>query len=313
MIPAILIMLFTVTTASAAARHGMVASVHPVATDAGVRVLKEGGNAVDAAVAVALTLGVVDTDNSGIGGGCFMLIHRANGSLVAIDGREMAPAAATPDMFLRNGKADTTLSQTGPLASGVPGALAAYEFAVEHYGKRKLSDLILPAADIAEKGFPLGASYARSLKRAAPDLARFTASRAVFFKNGKTLAQGDMLKQPDLAATYRGIAARGSDWFYRGPFAQAVEQWMKDNGGILTAEDFRNYKIRVREPVISSYRGYTIVGFPPPSSGRSPRGADAQHAGDVRPEITGRSHAPPRDGGSDEAGLRRPRALAGGS
>src|ERR1039457_2151673 len=141
MIRAILIALLSITTAGAAiadATHGMVASVHPTATEAGLRVLKQGGNAVDAAVAVALTLGVVDGDNSGIGGGCFILIRRADGSLVAIDGREMASAAATPDMFVRNGNADTKLSQTGPLASGVPGALAAYEFAVEHYGKRKL-------------------------------------------------------------------------------------------------------------------------------------------------------------------------------
>ena len=270
MIPALLIMLIMIATvgmASAEARHGMVASVHPVATEAGLRVLKQGGNAIDASVAVALTLGVVDSDNSGIGGGCLMLIHRADGSLVAIDGREMAPAAATPDMFLRDGKADTKLSQTGPLASGVPGALAAYEFAVEHYGKRKLSDLILPAAEIAENGFKLDAGYARNLKRVAKDLARFPSSRAVFFKGGKPLTRGNVLKQPDLAATYRSIAAQKSDWFYRGPFAQAVEQWMQRNGGILTAEDFHNYHIRVREPILSRYRGYTIVGFPPPSSG----------------------------------------------
>ena len=270
MIPALLIMLITIATvgvASAEARHGMVASVHPVATEAGLRVLKQGGNAIDASVAVALTLGVVDSDNSGIGGGCLMLIHRADGSLVAIDGREMAPAAATPDMFLRNGKADTKLSQTGPLASAVPGALAAYEFAVEHYGKRKLSDLILPAAEIAERGFVLDAGYARNLKRVAKDLARFPSSRAVFFKGGKPLTRGNVLKQPDLAATYRSIAGQKSDWFYRGPFAQAVEQWMKSNGGILTAEDFKNYHICVRAPILSRYRGYTIVGFPPPSSG----------------------------------------------
>jgi len=114
----------------------MVASVHPLATEAGLNILKQGGNAIDATVAVALTLGVVDGDNSGIGGGCFMLVHRANGSLVAIDGREMAPAAATRDMFIRDGKADSQLSQTGALASGVPGALAAYEFAVNHYGTK---------------------------------------------------------------------------------------------------------------------------------------------------------------------------------
>jgi len=270
MILAILIMLITIATAGVAraeASQGMVASVHPTATEAGLRVLKQGGNAVDAAVAVALTLGVVDSDNSGIGGGCFILIHRADGSLVAIDGREMAPAAATPEMFIRNGKADTSLSQTGPLASAVPGAVAAYEYAVQHYGKRKLCDLILPAAEIADKGFPLDADYARCVERAADRLGRFESSRAIFFRNGKPLGRGDTFKQPDLAATYRGIAARGSDWFYRGPFAQAVGRWMKDNGGIMTAEDFRNYKICLREPLLSSYRGYTIVGFPPPSSG----------------------------------------------
>ena len=150
--------------ARAEALHGLVASVHPVATEAGLRALKQGGNAVDAAVAVALTLGVVDSDNSGIGGGCFILIRRADGSLVAIDGRETAPAAATTNMFVRNGKADTRLSQTGALASGVPGALAAYEYAIEHYGRATLKNLILPAANIAREGFKLDAAYARYLK-----------------------------------------------------------------------------------------------------------------------------------------------------
>ena len=168
MAAAILIILFTFSTVGAVwaeATHGMVASVHPVATAAGLRVLEEGGNAVDATVAVALTLGVVNGENSGIGGGCFMLIHRADGSLVAIDGRETAPAAATADMFVRNGKADARLSQTGPLASGVAGALAAYEYAVEHYGRRKLSELILPAAQVAEAGFAVDTGYARNLKQ----------------------------------------------------------------------------------------------------------------------------------------------------
>jgi len=134
MITAILIILLTFSTVAVSRAddwRGMVASAHPVATEAGLRVLKQGGNAVDAAVAVALTLGVVDSDNSGIGGGCFLLIHRADGSLVALDGRETAPAAATSGMFVRQGKADIRLSQTGALASGVPGALAAYEFAAD--------------------------------------------------------------------------------------------------------------------------------------------------------------------------------------
>jgi gamma-glutamyltranspeptidase/glutathione hydrolase len=245
----------------------MVASVHPVATEAGLAVLKSGGNAVDAAVAMALTLGVVNGENSGLGGGCFMLIRRANGSFVALDGRETAPGAATRDMFVRNGKGDTDLSQTGPLASGVPGALAAYEYAVRHYGKKKLRDLLLPAAAIAENGFVVDAGYANVLKSVAGDMSRFESSSAVFFRNGRPLAQGDILKQPELAATYRHIAEQGSSWFYEGPFAQEVEQWMKQNAGLLRAKDFRAYQVRLREPVISSYRKYSVIGFPPPSSG----------------------------------------------
>jgi len=130
----------------AGAMHGMVASVHPLATDAGVRVLQQGGNAVDAAVAVGLTLGVADGGNSGLGGGCYLLIRRDGGAVVALDGRETAPAAAARNMFV--GRRE--LSQTGPLASGVPGALLAYEYAVEHYGRKKLKDLILPAAEVAD-------------------------------------------------------------------------------------------------------------------------------------------------------------------
>ena len=252
---------------SPAATHGMISSVHPLATEAGLSVLKSGGNAIDAAVAVGLTLGVVNAENSGIGGGCFMLIRLANGKFIAIDGREMAPAAATRDLFVRNGKADTQLSLTGALASGVPGEVAAFEYAVRKHGRKKLSDLILPAAELAEKGFALSRSYANRLKAEADDLKKFEASRAVFFKDGQPLQPGDVLKQPDLAAAYRGIAAQGSDWFYRGPFARATGEWMKANGGIMTAGDFAHYEIKLREPVATTYRGCKIVSFAPPSSG----------------------------------------------
>ena len=136
--------------ASAADTRGMVSSGHPLATAAGLDVLKSGGNAIDAAVAVGLTLGVVDVCNSGIGGGCLMLIHLANGKLVAIDGRETAPAAATRDMFIRDGQAVPALSQTGALASGVPGELAAFEYAAKRFGKKQWRELVQPAADLAE-------------------------------------------------------------------------------------------------------------------------------------------------------------------
>jgi gamma-glutamyltranspeptidase/glutathione hydrolase len=248
--------------------EGTVATVHPMGTDAGLDAFRRGGNAVDAAVAAALTLGVVDGRNAGIGGGCFILIHLADGQLVAIDGRETAPAAATHDMYLRGGKPQPELSLVGPLASGVPGALAAYERAVGQYGRLPLRDLLLPAAEIAEQGFPLQAVYAAALKSNSEKLARFEGSRAVLLKpDASPYEPRDTLKQPDLAGAYRAIAAEGTDWFYRGPFARRVGRWMSENGGILTAEDFAGYRVRVRKPVVSRYRQYTVVGFPPPSSG----------------------------------------------
>ena len=160
--------------------RGMVASVHPLATDAGLNVLKSGGNAVDAAVATALTLGVVDGFNSGIGGGCFILIRRHDGTLLAIDGREMAPAKAHRDMYLRDGKPQSELSKVGPLASGVPGALAAYELAIKSAGKTAWKDLLLPASRLAKKGFVVDEGYARKVKLVARYLARFESSRAIF-------------------------------------------------------------------------------------------------------------------------------------
>ena len=246
---------------------GMVVSVHPIATQLGVEVLKKGGNAIDAAVAVGLTLGIVDSHNSGIGGGCFILIRRANGAYNAIDGREMAPAAATRDMYIRDGKADPELSQTGPLAIATPGALAAYHTAVSKYGRMKLADHLNAAAKIAEEGFPVNASFAGANRGTANTLAKFEESKRVFLKDGKPYQAGDILKQPDLAKTYRSVAQEGIGWFYGGPFAKATEDWMKKNGGILTAEDFKKYAPAMREPLFSNYRGLTVATFPPPSSG----------------------------------------------
>jgi gamma-glutamyltranspeptidase / glutathione hydrolase len=258
----------TVHADIAEAKHGMVASVQPLATDAGVAILKSGGNAVDAAIATALTLGVVDGHNSGIGGGCFMLVRLADGRTFALDGREMAGAKTTATMFIRDGKGDTTLSQNGPLASGVPGSLAVYQYAAEHFGKKKLADLLAPGADYAEHGFPLEDKYAKGLVKVTPIMAKYSGTAAIFLKpDGSNFTAGDIIKQPDLAASYRSIATDGIGWFYGGPFAQAVDKWMAANGGILTTADFANYQMKVREPLITQYRDYTIIGFPPPSSG----------------------------------------------
>jgi gamma-glutamyltranspeptidase/glutathione hydrolase len=248
--------------------HGAVASVHPLATRAGLEVLKNGGNAIDAAVAVGVTLGVVDGHNSGLGGGGFLLIRRANGEIVAIDGREMAPAAATRDMFLRDGKADTKLSQTGALASGIPGSVAAYAYAVEKFGRKKFGELLTPAAQIAADGFPIDRPYAAKIKAVADDLRTFEAPKSLLFHaDGTPLVEGDMLQQPDLAASLRALAERGPDWFYRGPYAAQVAEWMKANGGLITTGDFADYHLVLREPVRGTYRGAEIVSFPPPSSG----------------------------------------------
>jgi gamma-glutamyltranspeptidase/glutathione hydrolase len=246
----------------------VVASVHPLATDAGLDAFKAGGNAVDAAIATALTLGVVDNHNSGLGGGCFILIRQPDGKILAIDGREKAPAAATRDMYLVDGKADPELSTTGPLAVAVPGALAAYSRAVERVGNKSLADLILPAAKIAECGFPLDRVYAERLVALAPELAKFPGSRAALLKpDGRPHGLGECLRQPDLARSYRAIASGDTNWFYHGEFARKVGEWMAANGGILTAADFAAYEPVEREPLVTTYRDWTIIGFPPPSSG----------------------------------------------
>ena len=259
---------------TATSELSMVATVNPLATDAGVAALDAGGNAVDAAVAAALTLGVVDGFNSGIGGGCFILICTAEGEIIAIDGREMAPQAASRDMYLRNGKADRNLSQVGALASGVPGALAAYERAVREHGKLEFSKLLTPAADVAENGFVVSSAYEKALRETAHQLRSNPEASRILLKpstesNGdrQIYTKGDVLKQADLARTYRQIAKEGLDWFYQGEFAQRTGQWMQANKGILTSQDFANYKTVIRKPIRTTYRGYEIVGFPPPSSG----------------------------------------------
>lgn len=253
---------------AATAEHNIIATVHPIATDAGIEVFREGGNAIDAAVTAALTLGVVDGENSGVGGGCLILIRTADGKFTAIDGREMAPAAANRDMFVRDGKPVPNASQTGPLASGVPGALAAYRIALERCGTIKLSRALAPGMEAAEQGFTISPGYAAAIRSVEKNLQQFEGSRAVFFhEDGGPLAAGDRLVQVDLANTYRQIAEHGTDWFYQGELAKKVGEWMAANGGVMTAADFAAYEAKVREPLHSTYRGYEIVGFPPPSSG----------------------------------------------
>lgn len=265
------------TAPARAAGHGAVATVHPLATRAGAEALRAGGNAVDAAIACALTLGVVDGFNSGLGGGCFLTLRLADGRLVAIDGREAAPAAATRDLFLRDGRAVPALSQFGALAVGVPGQLAALAYASTNFGRLPLARLLEDAARMAEEGFPLTRTYAGRLKTAADELAalqgeppaaQFAAFRAIFLPEGRPVMRaGEILRQPELAASYRAMARAGPAWFYRGPFAAQTAAWMRGHGGLLTEADFAAYEPQRREPVRGTYRGFEIVSFPPPSSG----------------------------------------------
>jgi len=268
LLPCALCLLLWQIPAPFAAERGMVATVHPLATEAAVDAMRRGGNAVDAIVTAGLVLSVVDSHNSGIGGGCFLVIRRANGEVVAIDGREMAPAKASRDMFLRDGKAVAELSQTGALASGVPGEVAAFHQAVSKYGKLPWADHCLAAARVAEAGFPVTRNFASRLAGAAKDLAKFPASRAIFLRpDGSPWQAGDKLRQPDLSVTFRALAGKGSDWFYRGPFAKHTADWMRANGGLLTEADFAGYVAKLRPPLRTTYRGHEIIGFPPPSSG----------------------------------------------
>jgi gamma-glutamyltranspeptidase/glutathione hydrolase len=253
--------------ADAAFPKHAIATVHPLATEAGQKAFEKGGNAIDAAIAAGLTLGVVDGHNSGIGGGCFFVIHAADGTVTCIDGREMAPAKAQRDMYVINGKLDDEASKTGALASGVPGYLKACEVAQKKHGKLKLADVLLPAAEIAEKGFSIDAVYARKLAATAVKLAKFPASAAIFLKDRKPLAKGELLVQSDLASTYRAVAKNGIGWFYGGEFAKKTGEWMASNGGLMTAQDFENYKAPEREAIRSKYRGYDLITMPPPSSG----------------------------------------------
>jgi gamma-glutamyltranspeptidase/glutathione hydrolase len=253
---------------SPSAQRGSVATVNPIATQAGLDALRAGGNAVDAAIACALTLGVVDGHNSGIGGGCFMTLRLADGRLLTLDGRETAPTGATRDMFLREGKADSKLSQDGALAVGIPGELATLAYASTNFGRLPLAQLLEAAAKVAEIGFPIDSHYASRVRATRNELAAFPDARTIFLRALPTVpAKGDLLKQPDLAKSYRALATQGVDWFYRGDFARRTAVWMQANGGLVTAADFARYEVVPREPVRGTYRGYELVSFPPPSSG----------------------------------------------
>ena len=255
------------------ARRGMVVAAHPLAAQAGVDVLRSGGNAVDAAVATAFALGVVEPYSSGLGGGGFMLIlpggnSADHSSAVAIlDYREVAPAAASRDMYKDHGKVVPGLSTVGHLAAGVPGTVAGLAQALETWGTMSLEQVMAPAIKYAEQGFEADAKFYQASLYTLPHLRKYKASAKTLLNHGMPYAVGDIIKQPELAKTLRTIAEHGAEGFYKGWIAEAIAREMQENGGLITKEDLAGYKPRWRTPVTGTYRGYTIVSMPPPSSG----------------------------------------------
>ncbi len=251
-------------------QHGMVASVDALATQAGVDILKQGGNAVDAAIAVGYALAVTHPQAGNLGGGGFMMIRTASGHTTAIDFREMAPAKASRNMFLdAQGNADSKKSLTSHLASGVPGTVAGFALANKEYGTMSLSQLIAPAQKMAEKGIVVNEALADDLNLYGKEvLVNHPNSKAIFYKqDGTPYARGEKLVQRNLAHSLRLIATQGPDAFYKGEIADQIAKEMAANGGLINKADMANYKAVERKPVSGTYRGYEVFSMPPPSSG----------------------------------------------
>jgi gamma-glutamyltranspeptidase/glutathione hydrolase len=252
------------------AKHGMVASQEALASRIGVDILKQGGNAVDAAVAVGFALAVTLPRAGNIGGGGFMLVHIAkDNKTIAIDYRETAPNKAHKDIFLdEQGNAVDKLSREHGLAVGVPGTVMGMELALTKYGTMSLKQVMAPAIKLAAEGFSVTSDLADSLAGVKPRVAQWPSSAKIFYKaDGSNLAFNDILKQPELAHSLSLIAKKGSKGFYQGETAQKIVNAVTDAGGVMTLADLANYKVVEREPVRGQYRGYEVVSMPAPSSG----------------------------------------------
>src|SRR5216683_1045520 len=252
--------------------HGMVATDEELASHAGVEILQRGGNAVDAAVATAFALAVVEPAAGNIGGGGFMLIRLADGKTAFFDYREVAPGKATRDMYLgKDGKLDEEASVIGYHSVAVPGTVAGLELVLKTYGTMKLADVMAPAIRLAEVGFAVSAKLAHELDEERPGLENFQASKRIFLNSGKMWKAGETLKQAELAATLKRIARNGAAEFYRGETAQMLGSEMSKNGGLVSLEDLANYKVKVRDVLHAKYdsggHSWEVLTAPPPSSG----------------------------------------------
>ena len=246
-----------------------IASAHALATDAGLEILREGGNAFDAAVAVSAALSVVEPVSSGLGGGGFFLLHDAkSGRDVFVDAREVAPQSATPARYLdANGELDRDKAENGAASAGIPGLPAGLVHVAHKYGRLPLSKSLAPAIRLARNGFPVYPRLANEYANRKPVMERYAATRAVYLADGDAPEPGEILRQPDLARTLERIAARGFDGFYRGPVAQALLASVKADGVDWTAAELAAYRVKEREPIRFRYRDWNLVTAPPPSSG----------------------------------------------
>lgn len=247
----------------------MVVSTSPIATDVGVEILRAGGNAVDAAVAVGFALAVTHPSAGNIGGGGFMMVHLAEGSReFSLDYREKAPAAASPDMYLdEEGKVIEGLSTNGYLAGGVPGTVAGLHLAWKEFGSLAWEELLRPAVRLAGEGFVVSHALSQSLKRAGGRMEGYPESRRIFLRDGDYYREGEIFRQPELARTLALIMKQGPDGFYQGETARLIADDMRENGGLITLEDLAAYEAGFREPVRGMYRGREVVSMGPPSSG----------------------------------------------
>jgi len=251
-----------------AADHGMVVTAHRLATEAGLDVLRHGGNAIDAAVAVGYALAVTFPEAGNLGGGGFMTVRLADGSTHFLDFRETAPGAARADMYLdKQGNVIPGKSARGWLAAGIPGTVAGMEYAREHWGSQPRADLMAPAIRLAGDGFVLDRGDAEMLAEAAGELRKDPATAAIFLNSGAPWHAGDRLVQTDLAHSLKAIADHGAEAFYKGPIGTAMIDASRRNGGIFTKADFAGYTVRAMKPLECDYRGYHIISAPPPSSG----------------------------------------------
>ncbi len=246
-------------------KNGAVVSAHPLASEVGLQMLKKGGNVFDAFIATQWMLSVVYPWAGPLGNGGFMVARFSNGKIITLDFRETAPAAATKDMYIRDGKGDTKLSQNGHIACGVP-ALVAGLFASHKYAKLPMNVLMQPAIDIAQKGFRITAQEASRLNAKKSDFINNNIVSPIFVKE-TGWKEGDTLIQKDLAGTLIRIQNEGSKGFYEGKTAQLIADEMKKAGGIITKQDLKDYKIKFREPIVFNYKGYKIAGMGLPSSG----------------------------------------------